>query len=333
MKRLTVNISLVFSVLIIIFSVPCCKKTENPIKFPKGIFPDTIIALSDINSPFDDYNMALFMLNGDIPVIFSSNRGSSGEQFDLVQGIISFIFDQTDAGFCCTGQMTSNPFYSSIISKTVTSADELGPYAFFSPLDGFEYFLWSSENDGGDLDYFYMKHQPYFGSVLPAIEGPFPATLLNSSSEDVYICFDTNRDTAYFSSDREGKFNIYLKQRPSGMSIGTWLDLDFSPAVKADSINSTGNDKCPFVYRNMMVFASDREGGMGGTDLYYSLFRKGKWSSPVNLGPEINTPFNEYRPVLGSHQDFSNSYMIFSSDRPGGKGGFDLFFTGFNLPE
>ena len=56
--------------------------------------------------------------------------------------------------------------------------------------------------------------------------------------------------------------------------------------------------------------------GLGGFDLYYSVFRNGKWSSPVNMGPEINSPANEYRPVLGIDLKFENRFLIFSSDRP-----------------
>ena len=65
-----------------------------------------------------------------------------------------------------------------------------------------------------------------------------------------------------------------------------------------------------------MVFTSNRPGGFGGYDLYYSVFKNGKWSSPVNFGPRINTASDEYRPLIGYHPDFTNIYMIFSSDRP-----------------
>ena len=108
-----------------------------------------------------------------------------------------------------------------------------------------------------------------------------------------------------------------------------------SPAATpslVDSINSTWDDKCPFVRGRYMVFASEMQGGMGGFDLYYSVFRNGKWSSPVNMGPGINSAANEYRPVLGIDLKFENFFLIFSSDRSGGKGGYDLYFTGISLP-
>jgi len=39
-----------------------------------------------------------------------------------------------------------------------------------------------------------------------------------------------------------------------------------------------------------LVFSSDKPGGFGETDLYYSVRKNGQWETPVNLGPKINTP-------------------------------------------
>jgi len=110
-----------------------------------------------------------------------------------------------------------------------------------------------------------------------------------------------------------------------------WFDDSFVTSALADSVNSTSNDKCPFIDGNIMVFASDRPGGLGGFDLYYSVFRNGKWSAPVNFGPGINSSSDEYRPLVDIHPDFSNAFMVFSSNRPGGNGGYDLYFTGFSI--
>jgi hypothetical protein len=78
----------------------------------------------------------------------------------------------------------------------------------------------------------------------------------------------------------------------------------------------------------LLVFSSDRPGGFGGYDLYYSQKTSNGWTEPVNFGPKINSEFDEYRPVVSDHPDFANRLMIFSSNRPGGLGGFDLYFVG-----
>ena len=315
-------------------SVAGCKKTDNPIKFPNGTFPDTVINLADINSSYDDYNIALYQLEDNLPIIFSSNRKSAGGQFDLEQGNVSFTFDQTTGAFVLKSNMTTDAFYDKLINKAKTPGNDFGPYRLFSKIDGYEYLLLSSVNEVGNLDFYYLKNQPSSGSILPEVTGPLPVTVLNTAYDDAYISFNSEQDTAYFSSNKDGNFDIYLLDKPAGAEkdLSSWFNLDYQLPVKPDSINSPEEDKCPFIYGEIMVFASNRPGGMGGFDLYYSIFKNGKWSFPVNFGPRINTAYDEYRPVIGSSTSFKNEYMMFSSNRPGGKGGFDLYFTGINIP-
>jgi hypothetical protein len=313
--------------------IPSCKKDENPIKYPYGTFPDSIINLKGLNSSFDDYNVDPYQLYGDIFLVFSSNRKSSGGQFDIEQGVISYQFDQTNGNFGLVSEITNDNFTSKLISKAITPLDDLGPYRLFSTVDGNEYFILSSVNEAGNLDLFYLKNPPVYGSNFPEITGPKPVTLFNSGSDDAYICFDSNMDSAYFTSNRGGNFDIYFSKMPVEKPLSEIFDLSFINSSKPDSINSTEDDKCPNIHKWVMVFASNRLGGLGGYDLYYSVFKNGKWNSPVNFGPEVNTSSDEYRPVLGSVQDFTNSYLIFSSNRPGGKGGFDLYLMGLTLPE
>jgi hypothetical protein len=50
----------------------------------------------------------------------------------------------------------------------------------------------------------------------------------------------------------------------------------------------------------------------------------GVFSAPVNFGQTINTKYAEYRPIIAAPAKFDKEFMIFSSNRPGGKGMFDL---------
>jgi hypothetical protein len=333
------DIILAFNILLISICLTDCKKTENPIKFPLGTFPDTVVNLTDINSAYDDYNLAkgpgnsLYQLSSNLVLIFSSNRKSLGGQFDLEQANISFTFDQTTGIFGYGAAMSNDPFLDKLITKAETPGNDFGPYRLYSAIDGFEYLFLSSVNTAGNLDLFYFKNRPVFGSSLPDIFGPYPVKLLNTSFDDAYISFNSEADTAYFASNRDGNFDIFLHSKPVDMDIASWFDLDFAASTKVDSINSPNEDKCPLIFNNIMVFTSDRPGGLGGFDLYYSIFRNGAWSSPVNLGPRINTSSDEYRPIIGSIPGYTNFFMMFSSNRPGGKGGFDLYFTGIEIPQ
>ncbi|MGA1976716.1 MAG: hypothetical protein ABSG89_02555 [Bacteroidales bacterium] len=333
MKKLTVNsLALFLGILFISFGLTDCKKS-NPIKYPNGTFPDTVSALTDINSQYDDINTDLYTLNGSKVLIFSSNRNSSGGQFDLVQASLSYTWDQTNGKFTLSAGLTSDPFLTKLLATANTSGNDFGPYSLYSSTDGYEYLILSSQNGNGDLDFYYLKNWPVNGNTLPNILGPYPITWLNTSSDDAYLSFNLMQDTVYFSSAAGGNFDIYMKPVSSDTSLSDYFNRSYSASAKVDSVNSDGNDKCPYICGKIMVFASDRGGGMGGFDLYYSVFRNGAWSSPINFGPSINTQYNEYRPVLVSDASFTNYLMIFSSDRPGGKGGYDLYFTGITIPQ
>ncbi|MCS6905468.1 MAG: OmpA family protein [Bacteroidia bacterium] len=81
---------------------------------------------------------------------------------------------------------------------------------------------------------------------------------------------------------------------------------------------------CLSADERILFFVSDRPGGYGGQDIYYSIKnRDGKWSAPINLGPSINTPYNEDCPFF--HYD--NKTLYFSSEGHTSMGGYDIFKT------
>lgn len=302
------------------------------INYEMGHFPDTVIALEGLNTQYDDYNTdieAARILSGR-QVIFSSNRHSTGGEFDIVQGRLSYSFGQTTGYFQVDAEMTEETFTGRLLSHFNTAGDDLGPLRFFNGRNGLEYMAVSTAREGSGLDLLYTVYIPAFASS-PSLSDPVPVNVINSSFNDAYLSMSTTLDTAYFCSDRSGGYDIYMMRRPSLFSIDEWFMSEPAAAAAVDSINSSSDDKCPFVRGRYMVYASDMEGGYGGFDLYCSLFRDSKWSSPVNLGPGINTPSNEYRPVLNNDLRYDNLFLVFSSDRPGGKGGYDLYFAGVTL--
>lgn len=74
----------------------------------------------------------------------------------------------------------------------------------------------------------------------------------------------------------------------------------------------------------VIYFASDRVGGQGGLDIWKTQMQAdGKWSAPVNLGPEINTKANEDAPFI--HPD--QKTLFFTSDGHKTMGGRDVFVS------
>ena len=143
---------------------------------------------------------------------------------------------------------------------------------------------------------------------------------------------NSERTKFYWSSDRGGNYDLYsINISNTGDILSDILQSHNNNIESEIVLNSNYDEKCPYVTNDFMVFASNRSGGYGGYDLYYSRFENGKWNSPENFGDKINTEYDEFRPIirpLGDKSYFKNDFMLFLSNRPGGKGGFDLYYTG-----
>ncbi len=112
------------------------------------------------------------------------------------------------------------------------------------------------------------------------------------------------------------------------------LDPIWSPAVNLGSaFNSTASDQQPAISPDglSLYFASNRTpGGLGGFDLYVSQRASvsDAWGSAVNLGPAINTTFDEGNAAFSR----DGRLMFFQSRRPSGFGALDIWFTTRNNP-
>jgi hypothetical protein len=75
---------------------------------------------------------------------------------------------------------------------------------------------------------------------------------------------------------------------------------------------------------NVLFFSSEREGGIGATDLYFAKkLPDGEWSDPENLGPIINTELEEDFPLVSE----DGTTLTFSSMGHNSIGGFDVFVS------
>ncbi|NQZ11273.1 MAG: PD40 domain-containing protein, partial [Algicola sp.] len=69
---------------------------------------------------------------------------------------------------------------------------------------------------------------------------------------------------------------------------------------------------------------SDRPGGYGGRDIYRIVkLPNGDWSRAQNMGPDINTPYDEDSPFIA----VNNKTLYYSSNGDKSMGGFDVFVT------
>ncbi len=115
-----------------------------------------------------------------------------------------------------------------------------------------------------------------------------------------------------------GSCDIYV----SKLENGSWSE----PHNLGTPVNSKGWEAQPAISADgkTLYFVSNRAGGLGGYDIYSSMLQdNGGWSVPKNLGPMINSAFDEASPYI--HADGRTLY--FASDGWPGFGRKDLFFS------
>ncbi len=305
-------------------------------KYHIGVIPDTPINLTEINSEFDDYNSDISVLGETFPLCFSSNRKTEGRDFDVIFKMMYFLYSKEDGKLNFSENTDSNLGgyirHSKIrhaLTQTNTIYNELGPYLVPATGHNTEYggdkfiYLYSNDENGNhDIKF---SENLVDGSFVP----PQEILFLNTEFDELYPSINVDHAKIYFTSNRNGKFNIYEAAIDSTMELVEILADSSNVLVEmVENLSSDFDDKCPFVKGQVMVFTSNRPGGFGGFDLYYSVYKYGSWSNPVNFGEKINTEFDEYRPIIRPQLEFTSDLMIFSSNRPGGKGGFDLYYVG-----
>ncbi len=98
------------------------------------------------------------------------------------------------------------------------------------------------------------------------------------------------------------------------------------PISLGAGVNTSGWEAQPSLSAdgNELYFVSDRKGGIGGYDIWYS--RKadeGTWGKAVNLGTSVNTPFDEIAPFI----HVNNQNLYYASNGLPGFGGYDIYVS------
>lgn len=132
------------------------------------------------------------------------------------------------------------------------------------------------------------------------------------SPDGKYLLFCTNRplpdDTA-----EVGDFNIWkVNKNKNGWS---------TPEPLPFPVNDETNEYNPTIASNGNLYFQDHDNF--GVDIYFSEFSESKYSFPVKLPSTINTPYPEIGPWISPN----DSILWFSSDRPDGFGGMDIYYS------
>lgn len=314
-------------------------------KHQEGKFMNDVVNLSEFNSTFDDYNSNLPQNKYGEPYLIFSSKRDRNDFYNLVGFSAKIEYDENkNIPVLTRSSSGSDNFYSTLfasgfMSKVNGNFNVLGPFVLnqnnlvsYGTSPKYQFLFYADDQDKNlDIKVLYTDKD---GKEL----GPIKVDYLNSKADDAYPYITHYGDKIFYCSNKEGSFDIFqatIGDKNATTNTTSMIDQIISPktpfSIKVSNISTEkADDKCPYLWQSeeLMVFTSNRAGGFGGYDIYYSVLENGVWSSPINAGPRINTQYDEYRPILPDLTHFNYPLMIFSSNRPGGKGGFDLYMTG-----
>jgi Tol biopolymer transport system component len=184
---------------------------------------------------------------------------------------------------------------------------------------------------------------------------------VNTSFGDGAPCMSADGLSLYFSSNRlggYGNYDLWMSTRTTtkddwgapvnlGPIVNTSADENFTsisadglqlyvsdpwgePSNLGPTVNSSAydGDHCISADGLSLYFCSTRPGGLGGEDIWVTRRAtvSDPWAPPVNLGPSINSSAHDTFPNFSA----DGSTLYFSSRRPGGFGGYDLWQVSIN---
>lgn len=178
-------------------------------------------------------------------------------------------------------------------------------------------------------NHFSPKEQAYFEQVLVSEWQDTAWGKAHSIGENV----NGKKHDATVSISPDGQRLIVYKSTPQtkgDLYYSRLVDSIWSEPVKFEgAINSMHFEPSAVINaaENSLIFSSDRPGGLGGLDLYVSkMLPNGQWGTPVNMGPSINTKYDEDAPFLQANE----RTLHFSSNGHNSMGGYDIFTTEYD---
>ncbi len=145
--------------------------------------------------------------------------------------------------------------------------------------------------------------------------------LLNTSRFEIALGFNENGKVLYFFRG----FTPYGGEIFADTAASKDEYALQPPLFKSPMQPEAGDGSPFFINDRTLLFASRRAGGQGGMDLWVTVFADTAWSAPANLGPAVNSPYDEVSPFLAR----DGRTLYFSSNRTESLGGLDIYKTVF----
>ncbi len=182
--------------------------------------------------------------------------------------------------------------------------------------------LYFTERRGNKEDFYFCNFEYLGNNQFSVSKKQKLSSPLNSEDNEGAASISPDGRFLYFAKcnakDGLGSCDVYVCEKNGN----SWSE----PKNLGSNVNSSAWDSQPSIASDgrTLFFVSNREGGFGQGDIYYSYLKKdGTWTKAKNLGENINTPGMEMTPFIHP----SNTTLYFSSDGHTGMGGEDIFFS------
>lgn len=175
---------------------------------------------------------------------------------------------------------------------------------------------WENVEGGCDIYEADFDTQNDFGVV----DEVRPTKGLNSKKWDSQPAISCDGKTMYFASNREGGFggtDLWMSKLDKNNIWGPPINM-------GKAINTTGDEEAPYIAPDgvSLYFSSNGHPGLGEADIFRAVLQEDEsWTTPINLGPAVNTPFREAGIVISP----DGKMAYFASARDGGRGGLDIY--------
>ena len=241
------------------------------------------------------------------PNILSTEKSELNCVFSPDGNEVYFTVEEKDAGIIMTMKLKDGRWSERAIASFSGKYSDVDPYI---TTDGKRLYFSSRRplnnvGDPKDSDIWYVEK-----SVDDSWSQPVRLDEPISIGKDAYYTSISMNGTLYFSArDESGSSgDIYRSKLVAGQYT--------SAECVENSVNTESNEHDPFIApdESYLIFASNRPGGYGQSDLYISFrLEDGPWTEPKNMGDEINSSGFDYTPMLSP----DGKYLFFTSTKTG----------------
>lgn len=210
-------------------------------------------------------------------------------------------------------------FYEGSYSVTDTNSNTDNPKRIEIDKEDKSHFSVVSKTISGDTVIFYKNNKLWISkSVNGKLSKPVEmAEQINRGYYQPHGTFTPDHSKFVFSSsEKDLQLDLFVVEKQDN---NTWGEA----VLLGTNINTKHNEDSPFFSHDgkTMYFSSNKPGGYGKYDIYYSKISEGNWADPINIGMPINSSGEDVFFTLNE----DNKTGFLSSNRGGGHGAMDIY--------